>query len=237
MLLIAGCSFVDNDDFPTVAFGPGVYDNRYAMHLGRGGAGNYYIAQSILDNLDTADQVFVMWTGLHRIDVSMPKSYREQLGTYDHAHETRDELWFHSGGFTGSWHGHTRHRYAEWIHSYIEAQYKSLDWQYLNHRSLSVVASCLAVLEAKKIPYAFGFIYDIHQDYLDTQCSLGTQVDVNDPAYKLIPWDKCLRHTPYEFCADRNLLKDDGFHPSRAGYQQWWQHVKDQVPFGISTGS
>ncbi len=234
MLLIAGCSFADNSDFPTVAFGPDVYDERCVMQLGRGGAGNYYIAQSILDNLHLADRVFVLWSGLHRIDVSIPKSARATLGTYDHMHETRDELWFHSGGFAGSWHGYSRYNYPEWIYQYLQAQYKSLDWQYLNHRSLSTVASCLAVLELQKIPYAFGFIYDIHRDYTDTQGSLGSPVDINDPVYKMIPWHRCLRSSPLEFCAERNLLQPDNFHPTREGYRQWWDTVRDQVPFDLS---
>lgn len=233
MLLISGCSFVDNSDFPAVAFGRGVFDNNYVLHLGRGGAGNFYISQSIIDNLHRATKVFVLWSGLHRIDVSIPKHLRADLKTYDHAHETQNELWFHTGGFSGTWHSHKQHRYPDWLHQYIKAQYKGMDWQFLNHRSLSVIACCLSVLESKKIPYAFGFIYDIHQDYSDIHSSLGTPVDVHDPVYNMIPWDKCLRHTPYEFCREKGLLQDDGFHPTREGYIQWWKSVKDQVPFGL----
>lgn len=233
MLLISGCSFVDNGDFPTVAFGPRVYNDEYAKHAGCGGAGNYYIAQSVLDNLHLADRVFVLWSGLHRIDVSLPKSIKHDLKTYDQYQETRNELWFFSGGFGGSWHSHSRHRYPDWLHQYIQTQYRSLDWAYLNHRSLTAVATCLNTLEAKKIPYAFGFIYDIHQDYSDDFSSLGTPVDVDDPVYKMIPWHRCLRVTPFEFCKKHDLLQDDGFHPTREGYRQWWDTVKDQVPFKL----
>lgn len=233
MLLIAGCSFVDNEDFPTVTFGPGVFMDQHARHLGRGGAGNHYIAQSVLDNLHDADRVFILWSGLHRIDVSLPKSLRDDLGTYDHVHETRDELWFHSGGFAGSWHSHSRHHYPDWLYQYIQAQYKSMDWQYLTHRSLSAIASCLAVLEMREIPYAFGFIYDIHRDYSDTHSALGTPVDITDPVYQLVPWHRCLKTTPLEFCTEHGLLQDDGFHPTREGYRQWWDTVRDQVPFGL----
>lgn len=233
MLLLAGCSYVNNNDFPVVAFGEEVFYPKRTMHLGRSGAGNYYIARKVLENLDRADRVFILWSGLHRVDVSLPKYLLKYLDGYSHVTETRDEIWFHTGGFGGTWSVH-QDRYPSWLNKYIAAQYRGLDWQYLNHNSLSVIAGCLAVLECRKIPYSFGFIYDIHRDYSGSQSSLGTPVDTTDPVYRMIPWNRCLRTTPFEFCAERGLLKEDGFHPTYKGYRQWWKSVRDQVPFELT---
>lgn len=231
MLLLTGCSFVNNSDLPRAVLGHWAFEPKTVLNLSRGGAGNFYIAQSILDNLHLADRVFVLWSGLNRIDIGLPLCHKPLLRSYDQFSETRNQLWFHSGGFGGSWHSHPKHRYADWIYDYLKAQYVALDHNYLNNRSLSVIASCLAVLEQRQIPYAFGFIYDIHQDYSNSHTALGSAVDISDPAYNLIPWHKCLRNTPFEFCKQHGLLSFDEFHPTAEGYEKWWLSVRDQVPF------
>jgi hypothetical protein len=233
MLLLAGCSFTDNVHFPTVAFGPNIYDSNYAKILARGGAGNQYIAQSILDNLTPdVDKVFVLWSGMSRIDIPLPKPMEPEIEVYWHRSHGADAVWFHSGGFGGSWHSRSRYNYSKWIYDCLTTQYTPMDWNYLASLSLSVIAGCLNTLEALNIDYRFGWIYDIFSDYSDKNTSLNGSVSKDHHLLKTIPWHKCLNSTPFEFCRDRNLLDPtDDFHPTAQGYQEWWNSVQDQVPF------
>ena len=113
MLLFAGCSYTDNPYFPKIAFGPAVYRPNHCKILARGGAGNAFIAQSILDNLTPeVDKVFVLWSGLSRIDIPVPKQMEYQFDTYEHRSSTNDAVWLHSGGFGGSWHSRSRYPYT-----------------------------------------------------------------------------------------------------------------------------
>lgn len=237
MLLLAGCSYTDNPYFPRAAFGDNVYGYKYAKILARGGAGNAFIAQSILDNLKPdVDKVFVLWTGFSRIDISLPKQMEYQLDVYDQTSPTNDAIWFHSGGFGGSWHSQPRYPYARWIYDYVNAQYKPMDWNYFATRNLTAIAGCLNTLDRLGIQYKFGFIYDIFQDYSDGHTALSGPVSKDHPLLRLIPWEHCLSSSPYEFCKDQNLLdptESTPFHPSEQGYQKWWDSVKQEVPFRL----
>jgi hypothetical protein len=237
MLLLAGCSFVDNSYLPRIAFGEDVYVHHHAKILARGGAGNAFIAQSILDNLTPdVDKVFVLWSGFSRIDIPLPKEMEYQVEVYEHTSPTSDAIWFHSGGFGGSWHSQPRYPYARWLYDYVSAQCKSMDWDYLATQNLTIISGCLNTLDRLGIKYKFGFIYDIFQDYSDDNTSLSGPVSRDHPLLRLIPWEHCLSSSPFEFCRDQNLLdptESTPFHPTPLGYQEWWNTVKHEVPFEL----
>jgi len=236
MLLISGCSYTDNYHFPTIAFGEQVY--RQAKNVAWGGAGNHYIASSVLDNLNqTIDKVFILWSGLSRLDIEFPVDVVNDIRPYYEGspiHITGQTAWFHTGGYDGTWCNWTRTKYEKYVYEYIRNQYLPLDFEYLNKQSLKHIVGCLNTLESMNIDYRFGFIYDIFHDYSAHQQSLSGPVDKNEPLLDLINWDKSLSLTPYEFCRENNLLSDDNFHPSSEGYQRWWEIVSENVPFTIS---
>ena len=237
MLLLAGCSYTDNLYFPRIASGEKVYNHTCCKILARGGAGNKFIAQSILDNITPdVDKVFVLWTGFSRIDVPLPKQMNHQVEVYEHTSPTSDAIWFHSGGFGGSWHSHSKYPYARWLYDYVSAQYKPMDWDYLATQNLTVISGCLNTLDKLGIKYKFGFIYDIFQDYSDDNTSLSGPVSRDHSLLRLIPWEHCLSSSPFEFCKDQNLLdptESTPFHPTSDGYQEWWNTVKHEVPFEL----
>lgn len=226
MLVVSGCSFIDNDTMPGVLTQYATDHGRNICNLSRGGAGNFYIGQSVLTTIGRASGVFILWSGLHRIDIALPKQLHAQLKDCN-VTDVGNDLWFHCGGILGNWHTHSAT--PSWLQQFFKQQYHSLDYEYLNGRSLTAIASCLAFLEYLAVPYCFGFVYDIHQDYTLQQHSLSSAVDVNHAMYKAIPWHKCLPSTPYEHCVERGLLSQDQFHPSAVGYQSWWQSVQPQV--------
>jgi hypothetical protein len=236
MLLLAGCSYVDNSHFPRAAFGDKVYGDQCKI-IARGGTGNAFIAQRILDNLTPdVDKVFVLWSGFSRIDIPLPKAMQHQVEPYEHTCTTDDTVWFHSGGFGGSWHSRPRYPYAQWLYDYLSVQYKPMDWDYLATRNLTAISGCLNTLERLGIKYKFGFIYDIFQDYSYNNTSLSGPVSRDHALLKFIPWEHCLSSSPFEFCRDQNLLdptESTPFHPSPTGYQEWWNTVKHEVPFEL----
>jgi hypothetical protein len=237
MLLLSGCSYTDNEDFPSIAFGRRVYNKSLCKILARGGAGNHYIARSILDNITPdVDKVFILWSGLSRLDLEFPIEMKHDVSSYYEGsplHVTGDTIWFHTGGYDGTWHNHSRTKYSKYVHEFIKNQYLPLNWNYLVRKNLRSIIGCLNTLEQKNIEYRFGFIYDIFQDYSDSQQSLGGPVDRNEPLLDLINWNKFLPTTPYEFCTSNNLLSSDGFHPSNEGFKQWWNSVSHLVPFTL----
>lgn len=239
MIILSGCSFVDNPDMPTAIFGRNAYNETKVNIVGCGGAGNHWISRRLLENLsDKVTGVFVLWSGLSRIDIELPIEMVSDIQSYYNDKDTpmeytknKESVWFMSGGWDGTWCNWTRTKYAAYLHKFMQSQYKPLNWDHLNNKSLLEVVGCLNTLEAKGIDYRFGFIYDIFKDYSGLQGSLGGAVDKSNPLLNLINWDKSVSNTPYEYCLENNLLSDDDFHPSKEGYQAWWNSIKHEVPF------
>ena len=229
MLLLAGCSFVNDPDCHLTGFGSLAHDYHSCRIVSRSGAGNAYIASSILDNLtNDITEVFVLWSGLSRIDLALPKCRVDSIGNFSHKNLEQHELWIHSGGWGGSWTIEQK-KLPSWLCQYLENMYHPQDWNMINRRSLQCVIGCLNTLEARNIPYRWNFIYDIFQDYSNNS-SLGPAMEPNDPLVQLIPPDSRLTSTPYEFCKHRNLLKPDNFHPTQTGWQEWFNSLDDWRP-------
>jgi len=237
MILLSGCSFVDNSDMPRAIFGRDAYNKHRVKIVGYGGAGNHWMSRGILENLEHVDNVLVLWTGFSRLDIEVPVEMVDDIRTYYNdtdipIHYTVDKknVWFHSGGWDGKWCNHPRTKYADYMYKFMQSQYKPLNWDHLTNKSLIDIAGCLNTLEAKGIPYKYGFISDIFKDHSDTQGSLSGPVSRSNPLLELLNWDHCLSSSPFDYCVENNLLSDDNFHPSKLGYQSWWNSVKNEVP-------
>lgn len=71
-ILVSGCSFTEQMAWPSLLFAPKKYDT---VNLAASGAGNEYIASSIMFNADTKpDFVFVLWSGINRTDLRVSNS-------------------------------------------------------------------------------------------------------------------------------------------------------------------
>jgi hypothetical protein len=229
MLLISGCSFIENHHFPLLAWGDDVYFDHLAKMRARSGAGNQYIARTILENLvQDVDRVFVLWSGLCRIDITLPMAINHQVQGFWHHHHTYKCTWFNSGGFQGFWNMDTQ-PVPMWIKKYLRNQYLAMDWEYLATNSFTHVVGCLNTLEARGINYSFGFIADPFVDH-SHEPSLGGGIDRNNPLINLINWDKCLPTYPYDYCREHGLLSEDRFHPSEQGYRAWIDSIKHRLP-------
>jgi|TARA_R110000822_G_C15137410_1_gene475817 hypothetical protein len=234
MLLISGCSFVDNAHLPYI-IEPKNNQRRIVSH---GGAGNNWISRAVLENLSGIDRVIVLFTGFSRIDVEIPiemvgdiESYYSDTDKPMHYTKNKQSVWFHSGGWDGTWCNWPRTRYADYMYKYMQSQYKPMNWDHHTDRNLIAIAGCLNTLEARGIPYRYGFIYDIFKDYSGTQGSLGGPVKADNPLLNYLDFNKCFKTSPYDYCFENNLLSTDNFHPSTEGYASWWAQVKQDTPW------
>lgn len=228
MLLVAGCSFLHNPHLTPLMFGTAAFDSRQVRNVSQSGAGNYYISQSIIENLDShVDRVFVLFSGLSRIDIPLPRDLAFEVERFAHHVHLGRSVWFLSGGAAGFWNMDTAHS-PDWIRTFLKKQYISHDWEYLANLSLSKVAGCLSLLEQRGINYVWGFTHDIYEDHTHEASFGGAVTRDNRLAYGL-PWHRALRTFPYDYCREFGLLSEDDFHPSATGYAAWLDTVRDQV--------
>lgn len=212
-ILISGCSFSGSN------WGL-LTPNNTVRNLSAPGAGNSYISDSIIQNLHTKfDLVVVMFTGVYRVDLKIPKLIGDAwLGDYKFRTNLNQTCYVHGGGILGSW------KYmSSKLSLYFESQYKAMDFEYLENQGVEPVLRCLQALEQSKQRYLWGWIYDIHQDYRSEPFghSLG-RVQQNWPKLQKFKQNQ-IYQTPYEYCKNNNLLDSDSFHPTIQGYQQFSQ--------------
>jgi hypothetical protein len=230
MLLVSGCSYLENNFFSNLFYSARCNGENITC-LARSGAGNQYIADSVLNNLNQqVTDVFVLWTGFNRIDISMSSDINLEIIKPWHKTQVGHTTWLHSGGMQG---GLSLSELPPWVDSYLKYQYLPLDWNYLIDQNLRHVVGCLNTLKKLDINYSFGFIYDIHQDY-SKRFFLGGAVPRDHYLLKAIDWSKCISITPYEYCLTNNLLSADDFHPSDDGYQIWWNQIQKELPFQLT---
>ena len=249
-VLVAGCSYLDvgmRQPMPP-------WDKiNYRKYLIKGdvAAGNQAIAARVRHELSKKDfeQVVVLWSGINRIDISVPLSTWESLpNTYKFISKFNDQIWYLSGGICGSW------QQGQDCPADIQSQFRE---HYLNQTMLSAsndtlktIVETQQLLENKGVDYVMSFIYDIHADYnneldvtgnkyprtyatnrwpnwLALEHCLG-QVDTESPYYDQVDWSKFPAEiTPFEYCAERNMLETDHFHPTKDGLKQWFQTQLD----------
>ena len=198
------------------------------------GTGNQAIAARVMYECAQTkyDRVIVIWTGINRLDVMIPRTLHE---TYPGAWEgnpeysfctpLKSEVWYHSGGFGASWH---------WddscpadIKKYFKTQYLTATPQYLCDITMSSISNTQNFLIANNIPFDMTFIYDIHRDYRKVENGrlenvLGRLL-TDSPYYKLVDWGKLKTdNTAYEWAIqDPNRLESDTFHPTRNAMREW----------------
>lgn len=208
------------------------------------GTGNQAIAARVLYECSRVkyDRVIVIWTGINRLDLMIPRTLHETYpGAYngDPAYSfctpLKSEVWYHSGGFGGSW--HWDNNCPSDIKQYFKAQYLTASPQYLGDITLASIANTQNFLTASGVEYDMSFIYDIHHDYRTVKNGrienvLGRLVP-SSPYHALVNWDKIkLTDTAYEWAnQDPSRLESDTFHPTRDAMRVWIN-----MTFGIDIG-
>jgi hypothetical protein len=241
-VLISGCSFTENfihfdpmhwtyDAFPT---------NDYEItNVARGGAGNNYIASSILSNIDLnnkPDYVFVLWSGIRRIDMPFPSGTSDaKFKNYPFCavnNECSSVDYFFTGQNIAMLEGGTRRHFDVKLGIFEEIAdiyytNENSD-KFCNQLSLSAISSVTNFLDNHNINYNFSFIYGIHNRYLDRQPSLGL-IDTKNKQYAHINWDRYIDIPPFDYGIKHNLISDDRFHLTDNGMRQWARLIKKEI--------
>lgn len=232
-LLVGGCSFTAGCESwaGTVA-----QDLELQLtNLAQGAAGNQYIAASVMDavcrNNFSADDtlIMVMWSGAGRRDMRVSGEYWHLIGDYKFksSGDTPDSYWIFSGGRANSWQDHIETR------KLFGPGYVSSDPFVLCRETLESMANLERFCVANRFKYKF-MSYTNHWNSSVSSMANGdfslahyctdihSYVQPDGPAWIFASASKdCI----YEVCASRNMLHNDGFHPSIQGQQYYAREV------------
>jgi len=221
MILVAGCSYVQSQDWPIYLFGKNV------ISVGHGGACNWIISESVIKNINCdTDFVYAQFSGVNRFSVPVTNELAKTITDQNiFLIETGNKTWIASGGFHGSWQFLKAHSpYYNVFKNYYSGLPKHLLRMHTEY-SLHHVINFLNFLEKKNIKYCFGWIYDIFQSTMTM--GQGT-IDKTHSLYKEIPWQKLITKFQYETAKAHNELQSDKAHPTPKGYVIWCDLVKEE---------
>jgi len=234
-LVTSGCSFTMGDQSWTTVIQNELNIPRL-FNLGSSGAGNRYIVNSVIDTIqynqllpqDTF--VLVMFSGPARFDEIVSGEYWYLLSDYHwktKLHTGEDGYWIHSGGRGNSWQDHN-----ETVKLFIQ--------KYVVSDPLTICKETLvAILALENFLQSRGFEYRF-MSYVNYWTSDKESVAQGDfslthfcshlPAYQEINFDKWIfsndkKDCLYEFCFANHYLKEDNFHPTSFGHQEFAKNV------------
>lgn len=237
-LVINGCSFTQDGQlgklWPQVLqeqLKPQTYHN-----LARGGAGNFYIANSTIEFLEKQDfnpqetMVIVMWSGTGRKDLRINGAWYYQLAdSYNwgvKSHQDEDYYLF-SGGISNSW---CNNPITKKIFSWL---YKTSDPYTLCKDSLMHFKNLENYLKVNQYQYQFTSFVNYWQPDQES-CPLGGDYSIaywlkDEPIYQKFCFDNWFfadadKNSLGEFAKQRGLL-DATHHPTHLAHEQYAQEV------------
>jgi hypothetical protein len=253
-VLIAGCSFAG------IAAGyshpaPKVNLDQFQF-FGDAAAGNRAIAARVRHQISRAKykHVVVMWSGINRIDIPIERTTHEKLpDIYPYVTVLEDWAWYLSGGMGSSW--QSDDHCPNLVKSQFREQYLHQTPRSATDSSLAAILETQELLNSRNINYTMCFIYDIYRSYDEVvdkvtntyRRTIGTdrwprwlalehclgKIDITSSLYSMVDWGKfTIPVTPYEYCAERDLLQIDQFHPTSFGMAEWFD---TQVGFNITS--
>jgi hypothetical protein len=219
-LLTFGCSFTDDYALAWPRHLSNL-NNCKLISKGRGGVGNYYIANSVYDIIDTSKYnwansiVIVMWSGIDRIDMAVNK---REFHYFDKFNDNIQDSWLHSGGKILFDNSKTKDRY--W-HNYYRTYHTEED---LYTQTLQHIIGAQEFLSNRKIPYLFLTYKDIftgRERIYKRAKNLENQIN----------WNKF--HFPngkfggeFEWVKDNNLTwAEDKSHPSPKSHRKFAEYL------------
>ena len=221
MILVAGCSYVQSQDWPIYLFGKNV------ISVGHGGACNWIISESVIKNINCdTDFVYAQFRGVNRFSIPVTNELAKTLANQKlQIINSGKKSWIFSGGFHSGWHdckGYSS--YYQIFKNYYSGLPKHQQRMHTEY-SLYHVINCLNLLEKKNIKYCFGWIYDIIKSTMTV--GQGT-IDKSHSLYKEVPWQKLITKFQYDTAKAHNELMPDNVHPTAKGYMIWCDLVKEQ---------
>lgn len=241
-LVVTGCSFTE-----TVSRGWADIICQYVsptnfVNVAKSGAGNFYIADSLIQTLIASDfdpaetLVLVMWSGVSRKDLIVSTEY-QSLMPLDHSSVvTKNNIHYVlSGGQVGSWQADsvTGTDYRWFIRPLFEPLYRSSDNQTMGHDTLSNMVKTKSFLENNGYNYKFmsyvnywtndpGIVSKNSDFSLTVYCA-------ENPLLKQLGnqwiWSNSDKECFFEYAMNRKLLNDDDFHPNVEAHELFAENI------------
>lgn len=168
-ILLIGCSngLGLHNHFSTI-YGT---ENKEYINLSAAAAGNFYIAGQLFDYInrssDLPDYVYLQFTGLSRIDLSISSlwigKYVFGKGHYTYNFESvnKKRRWLLSGGYYGSWSvNQEAYGGAKLMDDVFNSMYDIDDLQHTFEQSLKEIYSAVELCNSLKIKYNWTSYYD-----------------------------------------------------------------------------
>ena len=249
-ILISGCSFTHWPEQPGSeknicwpAHLSGIDDGINITNLAEPGAGNQYIADSVIravcEQPDRFDIVLVMWSGVSRLDfltdLSDPTWHAmfDSYGFYRRLPACPNKLgYIFSGGFLGPWAQNDATR------SIFKNLYRVSDRTSLAHINLIEIIKTQQFLAAKKIPHLFMSYVNYwvkDQGYVSPNGDFGVMAMPElQPLVSAIDFSSWLfaddqRQCIYDLAKQRDDFHGDRFHPGIDTHRIWADLVKQRI--------
>lgn len=220
-ILVAGCSFC-------LELEPILY-NKFPgsriINLSHAAAGNKFIADSVVAATTRSkfDLIYVSWSGLSRYelvvnDISYFSDWKAKGSIYN-------QNYVFTGGI-GSW-DQLKHPYADMIFTGI---HKFMNHEQLHYLSLLEMLKIQNYLKSLDTPHYFSTIINQFNQSPIAQIEQKTgEISALNFANnkKFIDklefpnWIIDNEQGEFESCYSRDLICDDGFHPTYEGYEHW----------------
>ena len=242
-LLVNGCSFTAQVRSPGAKDSIVPWADHVAHHFhvpecdymnwAQGGAGNFYIANSTIDRIESAGLkpndtlILVMWSGLSRKDIRISQEYFEILQDYNCKNSIDGNYYLCSGGAVNSW----------WHHPAVKPcffnVYRASNWQSLVRDSISYIMHLQNYLESKQFRYKFlsfinywqaDRILPVDQEYVIERvfCQQELQTKIDFSKWIFVNQDK---DGLYEYALLLGDVQDDGFHPAARAHESFAKNI------------
>lgn len=234
--IASGCSFTDypNQNWPCVIAKK--YNPACHYNLARGAAGNYYIAESVIQCLENEKfnpketLVIIMWSGYYRLDLQVTEQFFKMLEQYPWKKEIYKNYYVFSGGQLGGWQNDPL------LKKLFKSLYTILNHEILANQTLNHMLRTRLYLEHHGYNYKFlsfvnywqdtkelisrqDYSLNIFNNLLSNEVLKANWIFINDKK-------DCF----YEFAKERGLLLDDNFHPNNQAHEEFsHQHIMPHI--------
>ena len=137
-----------------------IFDCEQVTNLAVSGAGNKYIAESVMSHIvenPGVDYVFVIWSGLNRVDIPLPLGVRTSYTDPDAKDRTTSASRYWTN-IMAPWRDKDSHIHIE--EKLIRLMYQEKGYTSVKNQSLINMINLQDFLKVRQIPYLFCFLYD-----------------------------------------------------------------------------
>jgi hypothetical protein len=225
--LTSGCSFTHGagHDWPSVIAEK--YNPAWHRNLAMPGAGNYYIAESIIQCLNNErfnpeeTLVIIMWSGYYRLDLQVTEEFFNMLDHYPYKKKIYKNNYVFSGGQMGGWQNDLL------LNNLFKSSYAVINHEILANETLNHMLRTRLFLEHHGYNYKFLSFFNFWQDGHE----LVTRQDYSLKKFNNLLYDQVLKanwifnddkkNCFYEFVKERGLFLGDNFHPNNQGHKEF----------------